>query len=141
MEDKDVGPRPHVLVLPAARPHPPRPHVLVFQGVAPRPLKFFSFFSFFSVLGLFWRKWQETIFIFSPQFSFKINLFFSDRIPLRFITLQCAQNAYVTTLDRLVIDFLTVTFEKDSIKANVRYRPVLEMMAQHYRISAKDLLT
>ena len=31
---------------------------------------------------LFWRKWQETIFIFSPQFSFKINLIFSDRIPL-----------------------------------------------------------
>ena len=57
-----------------------RPHVLVLQGAAPRPLKFYSFFSFFSVLGLFWRKWQETIFIFSPQFSFKINLIFSDRI-------------------------------------------------------------
>ena len=82
MEDEEV--RPHILVLLAARPHPPQPHVLVLQGEAPRPLKFYSFFSFFSVLGLFWRKWQDTIFIFSPQFSFKINLIFSDRIPLTF---------------------------------------------------------
>ena len=73
----------------AAPPRPPQAHGLVLQGTAPRPyeahvLVLLSVFPF-SRFSQYWRKWQETIFIFSPKFSFKINLFFSDIFHFMFL--------------------------------------------------------
>ena len=57
-----------------------RQNVLVLHGCPP----FLLFFSYFLNVGAIFAKMHNTILILLPKFSFKINLFFSDRIPLTY---------------------------------------------------------